>query len=226
MQTAHRLSGKFYNRETTVVARELLGKVLVRRLEDGETLSGLIVEVEAYLSCNDPASHSHRGQGRKNATMFAAPGTLYVYPIHARYCLNVVTEPAGQGAAVLIRALQPLQGIDRMANLRGVDAPRSLVTGPARLCQALAVDRILDGEDLVTSQSIWLETAPKFISRCHWKVRSSSRIGISQATDLQLRWFIDGHQYVSGCARDHSQGRNWAFEQLYLPKPSNENIAK
>jgi DNA-3-methyladenine glycosylase len=212
MRTKYRLLNEFYDRETTVVARELLGKLLLRCLDDGEILAGLIVEVEAYLSCDDPASHSHRGQGRKNATMFAAPGTLYVYPIHAKYCLNVVTEPAGQGAAVLIRALQPLQGVQRMADLRGVTVPRSLVTGPARLCQALAVDRSLDGEDLVTSQRIWIATAPQVISHAGWQVQSSARIGISQATDLQLRWFIDGHQYVSGCARDHSQGRSWAFE--------------
>ena len=211
MLTGNRLQCKFFNRETTIVAREMLGKVLVRRFENGEMLAGLIVEVEAYLPADDPASHSFRGMGRKNAAMFAAPGTLYVYPIHARYCLNVVTEPVGQGAEILIRALQPLQGMERMAELRGVALPRSLVTGPARLCQALAVDRSLDGEDLLTSQRIWLETAPECVTQNGWQIRNSARIGISQATDLQLRWFIDGHQYVSGCARDHTAGRNWSF---------------
>ena len=111
MRTGQRLSIDFYSQTTVEVARNLLGKVLVRKLDNGEILAGIVVETEAYLPADDPASHSFRGLGRKNASMFEAAGTLYVYPIHAKYCLNVVTEPKGLGAAVLIRALQPIEGL-------------------------------------------------------------------------------------------------------------------
>lgn len=199
-----RLASDFYQRPTIAVAENLLVKLLVRQLEDGTRLSGLIVEVEAYLSDGDPASHSFRGLGRKNATMFQSAGTLYVYPIHAKFCMNVVTEPEGIGAAVLIRAIEPVDGIDRMRALRGNSL--SLTTGPARLCQAMAVDRAFDGENLVDSQRIWIEeTSPE--KHAPWVSRTSSRIGISQGQEKQLRWFVDGNRFVSGCARDHSNGR-------------------
>ena len=148
-----RLGKRFYSRRTDEVARDLLGKVLVRQLPDGARLAGVIVEVEAYLASDDPASHSARGQRVSNASMFQAAGTLYVYPIHAKYCLNVVTEAKGVGAAVLIRALQPTEGLDRMMQHRATESVRSLTTGPARLCQALQVDRSCDGEDLIN----WVE---------------------------------------------------------------------
>jgi DNA-3-methyladenine glycosylase len=215
MRTSQRLSSDFYNQPTVDVARDLLGTVIVRRLENGEELAGIVVETEAYLPTDDPASHSFRGLGRKNASMFESAGTLYVYPIHAKYCLNVVTEPRGQGAAVLIRAMQPIEGLATMRELRGLTALSKtqvqLTTGPARMCQALAVDRSLDGADLLTSSSIWLESQPTVVAEHPWKAKTSPRIGISQAVDRPLRWFIDGHQFVSGCARDHSRRRDWSF---------------
>ncbi len=211
MQAATRLGPDFFNRDTASVAQDLLGKALVRQLDDGTRLAGVIVEVEAYLAQDDPASHSFRGHGKSNASMFGSAGLLYVYPIHAKYCLNVVTEGAGVGAAVLIRALQPIEGIDKMLLHRGTSSLLSLTTGPARLCQALAVNRSLDGTDLVTSSHIWLEQAPATVSAKEWSLRSSPRIGISRAVDRPLRWFVDGHRYVSGCARDHSCRRDWSF---------------
>ena len=108
-----RLPRSFYDRSPATVARELLGKALLRRL-DGQWLGGWIVETEAYLSDGDLASHSARGRTRGNAAMFGPPGTLYVYPIHAKYCMNAVTESDGTGSAVLIRAMEPVWGIDRM----------------------------------------------------------------------------------------------------------------
>lgn len=219
-----RLEKSFYESDTCTVAQSLLGKLLVRELPNRDRLSGIIVEVEAYLSENDPACHSYRGLGKKNASMFAAPGTLYVYPIHAKHCLNVVTEPIGAGAAVLIRALQPWEGITTMGQLRGCNDPQRLTTGPSRLCQALQIDRSHDGTDLIAGTTIWiepLEQSPE--TQIHkstsmptefgksWSHKTSQRIGISQAVDLQLRWFIDGNRFVSGCARDHSQGRYWHF---------------
>ncbi len=211
MQGSARLDHSFYNRDTSVVAQDLLGKVLVRQLDDGPRLAGVIVEVEAYLAINDPASHSFRGRGKSNASMFGPAGTLYVYPIHAKYCLNVVTDGEGAGAAVLIRALQPTDGIDSMLAHRGTASLLRLTTGPARLCQALAIDRKLDGTSLLTSPAIWLEQAPASVVMQEWSARSSPRIGISQEVERPLRWFVDGHRYVSGCARDHSRRRDWSF---------------
>jgi DNA-3-methyladenine glycosylase len=203
-----RLPSAFYQRPTITVAHDLLAKLLVRQLSDGTRLAGLIVEVEAYLSADDPASHSFRGPGRKNASMFLPAGTLYVYPIHAKFCMNVVTEREGVGAAVLIRALEPVEGIETMRMHRGNAS--SLATGPARLCQALAIDRSFDGEDLRESQRVWIEGC-EIGKNNQWRSRVSSRIGISQAQEMQLRWFVDGNRFVSGCARDHSNGRRQSF---------------
>ncbi len=193
----------------------MLGKVIVRQLDRGEILAGIVVETEAYLHIDDLASHSYRGQGRKNASMFDSAGTLYVYSIHAKYCLNVVTEAKGQGAAVLVRAVQPIEGLESMRAHRGLlnvtEPLRNLTSGPARMCQALAVDKSLDGVDLLTSSSIWFESEPALVAAQPWSVRMSARIGISQAVDRPLRWFIDGNQFVSGYARDHSRRRDWCF---------------
>lgn len=223
-----RLDARFYSQSTQQLAVSLLGQTLVHVLPDGERLSGRIVEVEAYLSEGDLASHSARGPGKKNASMFLPPGTLYVYPIHSRHCLNVVTESAGQGAAVLIRGLEPVDGWRRMLELRGLKAQAtrspaaidlrtaiSLTAGPGRLCQALAIDRRHDGLDLASSDQVWLEpgdcpTAP--LPDPPMSVSCGQRIGISQAQDLPLRWFFDGHHFVSGLARHHTRGRHWSFQ--------------
>ena len=189
----------FYDRSTERVARELLGKWLVRRLE-GETLGGRIVETEAYLAEDDLASHSARGQRRGNASMFGPPGTLYVYPIHAKWCLNAVTERAGRGSAVLIRALQPQWGIERMQAHRGYDDLRRLTRGPAVLCQALAIDRAQDGIDLTGGGEVSILEAPPLEPG---ELTATERIGISRAREMPLRFFINGNRFVSGRASDH-----------------------
>ncbi len=107
MRSKERLHSDFYAQPTTEVARQLLGKVIVRALENGEELAGIVVETEAYLPFDDPASHSFRGLGRKNASMFEQAGTLYVYPIHAKYCLNVVTEPKAKERQFLFALSSP-----------------------------------------------------------------------------------------------------------------------
>jgi DNA-3-methyladenine glycosylase len=207
-----RLGADFYASPTCAVAEQLLGKLLVRE-RDGQRLSGIVVEVEAYLSAGDPASHSHRGASPRNAAMFCHPGTLYVYTIHARYCLNVVTEPPGRGAAVLIRAVEPWEGVAVMQRLRGKQAPRELTTGPARLCQALDITTDQNGLDLVRSHDVWLEAAPAALVGRRRRIVRAVRIGISQAVDLPLRYFLDGHRLVSGLARHHSAGRSWTFAE-------------
>lgn len=216
------LNKDFYNQTTEEVAKALLGKTLVRVLDDGTRLSGIVVEVEAYLSIDDAASHSAIGCTRRNASMFSDPGMLYVYSIHNRHCMNVVTEPSGIGSAVLIRAVEPVEGVERMLQARKqpsgvgltVATARSIATGPGRLCQALEVDRNLDATELTLGDQLYLEAALDCIASRSWQIHRSPRIGISKAQEKLLRFFIDGHQLVSGCARDHSSGRTWTFKNL------------
>ncbi len=161
------LGRSFYGRDSLVVAPALLNKVLVRRLADGSRLAGRIVEVEAYRGADDPASHAYRGPTARNATMFGDPGHLYVYFTYGmHYCANVVCRPGRPGSpgAVLLRALAPLEGLEAMRRLRlaarrgarsgdGTATLRDaeLCSGPAKLCEALGIDRSLDGADLVST---------------------------------------------------------------------------
>lgn len=148
-----------------MVAPELLNKVLVRVLPGGERLAGRIVEVEAYRGTEDPASHAFRGRTARNATMFGEPGHLYVYFTYGmHFCANVVSHPVAPSSvsAVLLRALAPLAGLERMRALRRTAglADRQLCSGPAKLCKALAIDRTLDGADLVAGGGVLVEGAP------------------------------------------------------------------
>jgi DNA-3-methyladenine glycosylase len=212
-----KLDYSFYDRPTVTVARDLLGKLLLRKSPDG-LVSGLIVEVEAYLANNDEASHSFSGIKNKNRTMFDSPGTLYVYPIHAKYCMNVVTEQTGLGAAVLIRAVEPVQGVELMQSRRGEKIEhRDLTRGPARLCQAFAIDRTFDGLDLTKSKSIWLEDATAKLGKLDFSVSESERIGISRAQEHMLRFFVDGNRFVSGCVRCHTRPNKDALLEKIEP---------
>lgn len=189
------LDRSFYGRSPIEVAQELIGKRLVRRTHAG-LCSGVIVETEAYLAADDPASHSFRGRTRKNSTMFGRAGLLYVYPIHARYCLNAVTESRGVASAVLIRAIVPVQGIEVMRQRRGCEL-RDLARGPARLCEALDVDRRLDGWDLTRGARIWIEHDDNQpLGEC--EISTSPRIGVTSAHDLELRFFLRDCEFVSG----------------------------
>jgi DNA-3-methyladenine glycosylase len=201
-ENSQRFNRDFFRRESSIVAAELLGSVLVHRV-DNEWLGGWIVETEAYLSENDGASHSSRGQKPGNASMFAGPGTLYVYPIHAKYCLNFVTEDTGVGSAVLIRAIEPVWGVEMMMDHRGTVDRRRITSGPGMICQAMRVDRGCDGVDFIDSDE-WLIAAGHDVSH---DVRTSPRIGISQSVDLPLRYFINANRYVSGPAGLHSRPR-------------------
>lgn len=189
------LTQDFYDRDPLAVARELIGKHLVRRTSQG-LCSGIIVETEAYLASDDPASHSFRGRTRKNATMFGRAGLLYVYPIHARHCLNAVTESRGVASAVLIRAVMPLQGIEQMRQRRPCP-PMDLARGPARLCEAFAVDRRLDGWDLTRGTRVWIERLDDAVVSEH-QIVASPRIGVTSGHDLELRFFLKDSPNVSG----------------------------
>jgi len=194
-----RLARRFYNRDPQQVARDLLGKVLVRR-EGTELLAGRIIEVEAYLGQDDPAAHSYRGKTPRNAVMFGPPGFVYVYFIYGNhYCFNVSCLPEGEAGAVLFRALEPLQGIEKMAAARGLSAagdPRLLTSGPGRMAQALGITRERDnGKDLTSAASdLW-------IARDGFRrpqVLITPRIGITQAAERPLRFVIAGNRFVSG----------------------------
>lgn len=147
----------FYARPTLQVARALLGCTLVR-VVDGVRLAGRIAEVEAYIGDDDQASHAARGRTARNWPMFAAGGLSYVYLIYGMYhCFNVATEAEGFPAAVLIRAIEPTEGLALMQAHRGLSTPRGLSDGPGKLCRALQIDRTFNGHDLTTGHTLWIE---------------------------------------------------------------------
>jgi DNA-3-methyladenine glycosylase len=193
---ATHLDRAFYGRPTRDVARGLLGQFVVSETEAGRT-AGRIVETEAYLGRDDPASHAARlKQGRVEA-MWGEPGIAYVYRsygVHAM--LNVVAEPNGETGAVLIRALEPTEGIALMRLRRGVADDRLLCSGPGRLCQALGITLDLHGVDLVTSERLWI--APGEPAR---EIAMSGRIGISRGQEHPWRYWIAGNPYVSAHRR-------------------------
>jgi DNA-3-methyladenine glycosylase len=191
-----RLERDFFDRPTLEVARDLLGQIIVSVTWEGRT-AGRIVETEAYLGSDDPASHAARlKQGRVEA-MWGEPGIAYVYRsygVHAM--LNVVAKPEGQTGAVLIRALEPLEGIELMRLRRGTDRLTLLCSGPGRLCQALGIGLDVHGTDLVTSDRLWIaagETAED--------VSVSDRIGISRGQEHPWRFWVTGNPHVSAHRR-------------------------
>jgi DNA-3-methyladenine glycosylase len=188
----------FYARDPRDVAPELLGKLLVH--DDPETgrRAGRIVEVEAYCGGEDPGSHAYRGETPRNRTMFGPPGGLYVYFTYGmHWCANVVTGEVGEGVAVLLRALAPTEGLDAMRRARvRARRDRDLCSGPAKLCQALGIDRAYDGADLVTGdRGVWIAddgTAPPADPAV------TTRIGLTQGAEHPWRWFVSGDPNVSG----------------------------
>ena len=205
-RSCHPLGREFFARPPRRVARELLGKVLLR-VEDGEIRAGRIVETEAYLGANDAAAHSAAGKTARNAVLFGPPGYAYVYFIYgAHYCLNVSCEQEGKAGGVLFRALEPLLGMEAMARARklttnmgdGVFAGdmRLLTSGPGRLAAAFGITRLRDnGCDLTSpDSSLWI--GEDDFAKATVKV--GPRIGITKAAAHPLRYFIAGNRFVSG----------------------------
>jgi len=187
----------FYARDTHRVARDLLGKCLVRRF-DGQRLTGSIVEVEAYCGENDQACHASCGPTRRNAPMYGPPGHTYVYLIYGMYCcLNVVTEQEGIPAAVLIRALEPIEGIAAMQQQRGTST--NLTNGPGRLCQALRINRACNALDVCAPDApVWIEDAPPIVAA---EIAQSPRIGVrgdEVARTCLWRYYLRHNRWVSG----------------------------
>ncbi len=188
------LPRSFYRRPSLQVGPDLLGRTLVRILPDGTRLAARIVETEAYRE-DDPASHSFRGRTARTEVMFGPPGYLYVYFTYGmHFCMNVVTGELGEGSAVLLRAAEPLEGLDRMAVQRGLADPRVLCSGPARLCQAFAVGRPENGTDLVRGTELRLEAGTPVPAE---QVLSGPRVGIRVAMDRPWRFVEAGSPFAS-----------------------------
>ena len=179
--------------ESRALAKELIGCILVSDAPEGRA-AGRIVETEAYLP-GDPACHAFSGKTARNATLFGVPHRAYVYQIYGTsLCFNLASEPEGVGAGVLVRALEPLEGLALMEARRGTGKLRDLCRGPGRLAQALGIERIHDGHDLFGSRRLWL-AAPLHPAG---RIRSSRRIGISRAARRRLRFYEAGNPFVSG----------------------------
>lgn len=198
------LTQDFFARKPRKVARDLLGKVLVRRSSAAglSPLIARIVEVEAYLGEQDPAAHAASGRTLRNAVIFGPPGHAYVYFIYGNhYCLNVSCEPAGLAGCVLFRALEPIYGIAEMALARRIqlqsqrDLPK-LTSGPGRLCEAFGITRSRDnGCDLTSAaSSLWIGDD----GYRPGSIAVTPRIGITKAADKSLRYLVRGNRFVSG----------------------------
>ena len=179
-----RFAREFFARDTLTIARGLLGAQLVR-IRDGQRLSGVIVECEAYIGQDDSACHASRGRTPRNEVMFGPPGHAYVYFTYGmHWMLNVVTEAEGFPAAVLVRAVEPMEGIETMRALRQAKGrtrtDQELTNGPARLTQAMAIDKTLNGADLVAGDTLWLEPN---ISFPNGVVECGPRIGVQYAAE-------------------------------------------
>jgi DNA-3-methyladenine glycosylase len=218
LREARILPREFYNRDPVIVGRQLLGKLLIRR-EGRKLLAGRIVEDEAYLGADDPAAHAYSGRTPRNAVLFGPPGYAYVYFIYGNhYCLNVSCMPEGDGEGVLLRAMEPVAGVEAMAEARGIVLPtlapltkasagrtnslwplsqlRLISSGPGRMSEALGITRERDNaKDLTSSRSdLWFADdgyRPE-------KILATPRIGIRKAVDEPLRFVVAGNPCVSG----------------------------
>lgn len=178
------------------VARRLLGAILLHESPDG-VAAGRIVETEAYLR-NDPACHAARGRTPRNAPMFGPPGRSYIYLIYGMYrCFNVVTAPEGVGEAVLIRALEPVEGVDLMVRRRGTVKERDLCSGPGKLVMALGLDPSHNDVDLREGPLRLLPADSHPWKGPKGRIHVTTRIGITQGADLPLRFYLWGNPFIS-----------------------------
>ena len=193
------LPRKFYEPSARVVAPKLLGHWLIRRTPRGPC-GGPIVEVEAYIK-GDPAAHSFIGLTPRNRVMWGPPGHSYVYFIYGNhYCVNAVCRPAGAAEAILIRAVEPLVGLELMQAWRAVARPHLLTNGPGKLCAAMNIDRSLDGADLCdTNSPLFIARNPRLAGFLNQRgpIITTTRIGITKAASLPLRFYLEGSPFVS-----------------------------
>lgn len=201
--SAKLLPRKFFDRDPRIVAPDLLGKLIVRQ-EGRKLISGRIVELEAYLGADDAAAHSAAGRTARNDVLWGPPGHAYVYFIYGvHYCLNISCMPEGEAGGILIRALEPVSGLEAMAAARGLDGLdfdsvrdlSKLASGPGRLSEALRVTRPRDnGKDMVSHDSNLQVRDDGFVPD---KIGKTLRVGITKAADMPLRYVIAGSKFLS-----------------------------
>jgi DNA-3-methyladenine glycosylase len=192
-QDLRALARRFYERDSEVVAKDLLGKILVRRLH-GKDLEGILVETEAYYGLKDPASRAYEGIKVYNRSLWGDPGKAFIYNVHKYWMLNAVAHEQGSVGAVLIRAVQPTKSIEVMKRNRNVDDILELTSGPGKLTQAFLIDKKLNEKCLT------LGGTELFIARneMNYQIESSYRIGVKKDLRKKLRFFIKGNEFVSG----------------------------
>ncbi|RPI18393.1 MAG: DNA-3-methyladenine glycosylase [Ignavibacteriae bacterium] len=193
-----RLNKDFFLRSTINIAKELVGKIICRKWGN-RTLMGMIVETEAYPGINDPASHTYIGKTKRNESMFEEGGIAYVYFTYGNhYCFNVVTGLKDKGSGVLIRGVEPLDGIDIMMNNRNVTDIYNLTNGPGKFAHAFGIDKNLNAADLLNGNDIFLLESEEDIKH---KIAKSKRIGITKNTEKLYRFYIIDNPFVSGAGR-------------------------
>lgn len=189
-----RLLPEFFSRDTATVAKDLLGKELVRKFDD-RRLRGKVVETEAYYGEGDPPSHASNGRTPRSEIMWGRPGLVYVYLVYGIHMMfNVVTEPENNPGAVLFRAVEPLEGVDFMAETRGVEKEEELTNGPGKLTEAFRIGKEENGLDLTESDELGL------VDRSGGEdpeVVQATRIGVSEGKEKELRFYLKGNRFVS-----------------------------
>ena len=194
-----RLPKSFYERDALSVARDLIGCVFAREHRSGR-LAVRLVETEAYRGAIDPGSHGYRGPTKRNQTMFGPPGRLYVYLTYGmHWCVNVVCGREGECEAVLLRAGEPVEGTDLMRSFRRVEKERLIAAGPARLAQAMGIDKINDGASLLRGGEFWCEEDEETLDYRNGEVAQTTRIGLGtgRGEDIPWRYVVPGHPHAS-----------------------------
>lgn len=189
-----KLEKSFFLQPTELVAMKLLGKIIVKVEEDGQIIAGKIVETEAYLHKIDKASHSYKGEANRNKPMFEGGGILYVYKSYGiHHCINVVTEEKGKGTAVLIRAIEPVEGLDLMIKNRGVDDINKLCKGPGNTAKAFGFTKD-DNYRSLSSNNLYIVSTENLDEK---EIFAGKRIGISQSKNLLLRFYVKKSSFIS-----------------------------
>ena len=184
----------FYDRDPVTVAQDLLGKFLVRKIDD-RFIVGRITETEAYLSSGDAAAHNFKGKTKRNGSLYTGGGHAYVHSIRQYYLIDVVTESPDKPGYVLIRAVEPVEGIDMMKKYRNEENEDNLTNGPGKVCCAFNITRQFDGIDLTDFRGeLFIAKDDNFLPD---KITTSSRIGISTAKDMPLRFHLSESTHVS-----------------------------
>jgi len=189
------IEDSFFKRDTIRVAKDLLGKVLVRRISKSSILSGKIVEVEAYIGEHDPACHAYQKISGRSSVLYEDGGTIYVYFIYGNYfCFNIVTDTKGMGSAVLIRAVEPIEGIDNMKEFRpNIKKIYDLTNGPSKFCLAFDIDRRFNNQKL-SPDGIFISNP---LRKENFKIKTTKRIGIKKGEHFLYRFFIKNNPFVT-----------------------------